>query len=225
MKQLLFFLNLLFLSVSLVACGADESAPAATPVTAATDTPIRVVAMGDSLTEGLGVDPDQAYPAQLARKLAADGFNVDVINAGISGETTSGARSRVDWVLSLDPDVVILATGGNDGLRGIDPSLTEDNIDALVQRFQESGAVVVLAGMEMVQNMGEVYTSAFRAIYPDVAARHDVILIPFFLEGVGGDPALNQPDFVHPTAAGYEVVVETIYPYVVEALERVGTGD
>ncbi|MEZ4836115.1 MAG: GDSL-type esterase/lipase family protein [Caldilineaceae bacterium] len=116
MKQLLFFLNLLFLSVVLVACGADESAPP-TPVTAATDTPIRVVAMGDSLTEGLGVDPDQAYPAQLARKLVADGYNVDVINAGISGETTSGARSRVDWVLSLDPDVVILATGGNDGLR------------------------------------------------------------------------------------------------------------
>ncbi|MBI1295572.1 arylesterase [bacterium] len=225
MKQLLFFLNLLFLSVVLVACGADEPAPAPTPVPAPTETPIRVVAMGDSLTEGLGVDPEQAYPAQLARKLEAEGHNVEVINAGISGETSSGALSRVDWLLSLDPDVVILATGGNDGLRGIDPAVTQENIDALVQRFEESGAVVVLAGMEMVQNMGEVYTSAFRAIYPDVAARHDVILIPFILEGVGGNPALNQPDFVHPTAAGYEVVVETIYPYVVEALGRVESGD
>jgi acyl-CoA thioesterase-1 len=225
MKQLLFFLNLLFLSVVLVACAADEPAPAPTPVPAPTETPIRVVAMGDSLTEGLGVDPEQAYPAQLARKLEAEGHNVEVINAGISGETSSGALSRVDWLLSLNPDVVILATGGNDGLRGIDPAVTQENIDALVQRFEASGAVVVLAGMEMVQNMGEVYTSAFRAIYPDVAARHDVILIPFILEGVGGNPNLNQPDFVHPTAAGYEVVVETIYPYVVEALERVGIGD
>ena len=225
MRRFLFLFNLLFLAVSLSACAADEPAPAPTSVPAATETPIRVVAMGDSLTEGLGVDPEQAYPAQLARKLEAEGHNVEVINAGISGETSSGALSRVDWLLSLNPDVVILATGGNDGLRGIDPAVTQENIDALVQRFEESGAVVVLAGMEMVQNMGEVYTSAFRAIYPDVAARHDVILIPFILEGVGGNPNLNQPDFVHPTAAGYAVVVETVYPYVVEALERVGSGD
>lgn len=225
MRRFLFLFNLLFLAVSLSACAADEPAPAPTPVPAATETPIRVVAMGDSLTEGLGVDPEQAYPAQLARKLEAEGHNVEVINAGISGETSSGALSRVDWLLSLNPDVVILATGGNDGLRGIDPAVTQENIDALVQRFQASDAVVVLAGMEMVQNMGEVYTSAFRAIYPDVAARHDVILIPFILEGVGGNPDLNQPDFVHPTAAGYAVVVETVYPYVVEALERVGSGD
>jgi acyl-CoA thioesterase-1 len=225
MRRFLFLFNLLFLAVSLSACAADEPAPAPTPVPAATETPIRVVAMGDSLTEGLGVDPEQAYPAQLARKLEAEGHNVEVINAGISGETSSGALSRVDWLLSLNPDVVILATGGNDGLRGIDPAVTQENIDALVQRFEESGAVVVLAGMEIVQNMGEVYTSAFRAIYPDVAARHDVILIPFILEGVGGNPDFNQPDFVHPTAAGYAVVVETIYPYVVEALERVGSGD
>jgi acyl-CoA thioesterase I len=225
MRRFLFLFNLLFLAVSLSACAADEPAPAPTPIPAPTETPIRLVAMGDSLTEGLGVDPEQAYPAQLARKLEAEGHNVEVINAGISGETSSGALSRVDWLLSLDPDVVILATGGNDGLRGIDPAVTQENIDALVQRFQASDAVVVLAGMEMVQNMGEIYTSAFRAIYPDVAARHDVILIPFILEGVGGNPNLNQPDFVHPTAAGYAVVVETIYPYVVEALGKVESGD
>ncbi len=226
MKRTYLLLNFLFLLFSLSACDAGSSAPpAATPIPSPTDAPIRLVAMGDSLTEGLGVDPDQAYPAQLARKLQAEGYNVDVINAGISGETSSGARSRVDWVLSLDPDVVILATGGNDGLRGIDPAITAENIDALVQRLQESGAVVVLAGMEMVQNMGEAYTSAFRAIYPDVAAQHDVILVPFLLEGVGGNPELNQPDFVHPTAAGYEVVVETIYPYVLEALGRVESGE
>ncbi len=177
--------------------------------------------MGDSLTEGLGVDAEMAYPAQLARKLQAEGYAVTVINAGNSGETSSGALARADWVLGLQPDVVILATGGNDGLRGVDPAVTEQNIDQLVAKFQDAGAVVVLAGMEIVQNMGVEYTTAFRELYPAVAERHDTLLIPFFLEGVGGNPALNQPDFVHPTAEGYAVVVETIYPFVVEALGKV----
>jgi acyl-CoA thioesterase-1 len=178
--------------------------------------------MGDSLTEGLGVDPRMAYPAQLERRLRAEGFGVEVINAGNSGETSSGALSRMDWVLSLSPDVVILATGGNDGLRGIDVGVTEQNIARMVERFQAEEILVILAGMEMVQNMGQVYTDAFRAIYPTLSAQYDIPLIPFLLEGVATDPTLNQPDFIHPNADGYTVVVETVYPYVVAVVERLG---
>jgi len=179
-----------------------------------------IVAMGDSLTEGLGVNQDEAYPAQLERKLRAVGYNYTVINAGVSGETTTGALARVDWVLTLKPDIVILATGGNDSLRAIDPALTQENIRQLVQTFQTAGVVVVLAGMQTVQNLGQEYTNAFRAIYPALATAYDVTLIPFFLEDVAGDPKLNQDDFIHPTAAGYTIVVETIYPYVLEVLAQ-----
>jgi acyl-CoA thioesterase-1 len=216
MKRFILFLMMVAL---LAACGGSPE-PTPIPVEAVGD-PIRIVALGDSLTEGLGVDPESAYPAQLERRLQADGYAVEVINAGNSGETSSGALSRIDWVLNLQPDIVILATGGNDGLRGIDPSVTAENVDQLVGRIETSGAVVILAGMEMVQNMGAEYTSAFRALYPAIAERYDLILIPFFLEGVGGNRDLNQPDFIHPTAEGYTVVVETIYPYVVEALAQV----
>ncbi len=177
--------------------------------------------MGDSLTEGLGVDTADAYPAQLERKLRANGYDVTVVNAGVSGETSSGALSRVDWVLRQRPDIVILATGGNDGLRGVEPSVTEGNIDQIVQKMQDSGAVVVLAGMEMVQNMGTQFTSDFRAIYPQIAERHNLILMPFLLEGVAANPELNQPDTIHPTAEGYTIVVDNLYPYVVQAIERV----
>jgi acyl-CoA thioesterase-1 len=183
--------------------------------------PITIVAVGDSLTEGMGVEPEEAYPAQLERKLLDAGYSVTVINAGSSGETSSGLLSRVDWVLRLEPDIVILATGGNDGLRGIEPQVTAENIDALIERFRASGAVVVLAGMEMVQNMGREYTDAFRAIYPAAAEAHDVPFIPFLLEGVAADPSLNQPDFIHPTGQGYAVVAETVYPYIVQAIEQV----
>ena len=131
----------------------------------------------------------------------------------------------VDWVLNLEPDIVILATGGNDGLRGIEPDVTGENLAQLVERFEEAGVVVVLAGMEMVQNMGEEYTAAFRALYPDVADRYDLLLVPFFLQGVAADPALNQPDFIHPTAEGYAVVVETLIPYVVEAIGSLAERD
>ncbi|MEZ4865180.1 MAG: arylesterase [Caldilineaceae bacterium] len=204
----------------LTACGSNPTPP---PVAISTlpPTPVSagvIVAMGDSLTEGLGVDPEEAYPAQLEQKLHADGYNYTVINAGVSGETSSGALARVDWVLTLKPDIVILATGGNDSLRAIDPALTQANLEKLVERFQQAHVVVVLAGMQTVQNLGESYTNAFRAIYPAVAAKYDLILIPFLLEGVAGDPKLNQDDFIHPTAAGYAIVVNTLYPYVLKAL-------
>lgn len=224
-------LYLLLALITLIAgCGrsAPEPTPTPQPTTGAHTQSASsvelstIVAMGDSLTEGLNVDLDKAYPAQLERKLLADGYGVEVINAGISGETSSSALSRVDWVLTLEPDIVILETGANDGLRGIEPSLTAQNIDALLARFGKEGVIVVLAGMQIVQNMGEQYVEEFRSIYPEAAETHDAILIPFFLEGVGGVPELNQADGIHPTADGYAVVVETIYPFVIEALEQIG---
>jgi acyl-CoA thioesterase-1 len=121
-------------------------------------------------------------------------------------------------VLQLKPQIVILGTGGNDSLRGLDPKLTEQNIRQLVEKLQAAGIVVVLAGMQTAQNLGAEYTTAFAAIYPAVAQEYKLILIPFLLEGVAGDPNLNQRDFIHPTAAGYAVVAKTVYPYVVEAL-------
>lgn len=218
------FLSLsMILVLLLVACGGGPATPTPTVAPAPTATTVvtagTIVAMGDSLTEGLGVESDQNYPAQLERKLQAEGYNWTVINAGVSGETTTGALERVDWVLTMQPDIVILATGGNDSLRAIDPALTESNLRQLVSRLQAAGATVILAGMQTIQNLGPEYTEAFRTIYPKVAADADLILVPFFLEGVAGDPKLNQEDFIHPTAAGYTIVVETIYPYVVEAIE------
>lgn len=212
----------------LVGCGQSEPTPTPTAAPLPTATIALaassgvIVAMGDSLTEGLGVNMEDAYPAQLERKLQADGYHYTVINAGVSGETTSGALARVNWVLTLKPKLVILATGGNDSLRAIDPALTKENIRQLVQTFQDAGVPVVLAGMQTVQNLGEEYTNAFRTIYPAVAEEYHLILIPFFLEGVAGDPKLNQADFIHPTAEGYTIVVETIYPYVLQGIKQAG---
>lgn len=196
--------------------------PAPTAASAAGTTgAITIVAMGDSLTEGLGVDMSDAYPAQLERKLKAAGYDVTVVNAGVSGETSSGALSRVDWVLKQHSAIVILATGGNDGLRGIDPEVTAQNIDQIAEKLQGGGAVVVLAGMEMVQNMGKQYTGEFRAIYPAIAKQRGTVFMPFLLEDVAGDPKLNQADTIHPTAQGYTIVADNLFPYVVQAIKQV----
>jgi len=178
-----------------------------------------IVAFGNSLTEGFLVDEEQAYPAQLEKKLQANGYNYKVVNSGISGETSSGALSRVNWVLKLKPDIVILETGANDGFRGISPELVEKNISETIRILKERGVRVVLAGMQMLRNLGGEYTTAFGKIYPSVAEKQGVILAPFFLEGIAGDPKLNQADSIHPTAEGYKIVVENLYPYVVEAIE------
>jgi acyl-CoA thioesterase I len=179
-----------------------------------------IVAVGDSLTAGLGVDEQFAYPALLEKKLASGGFRFKVINAGISGETSSGALSRINWILTLKPDIVILETGANDGLRGIDPGLMRKNLQQIIRLLQERNVTIVLAGMQMVQNLGREYTDAFRKVYPEAARKFGILLIPFFLEGVAGKPALNQADGIHPRAEGYKVVAETVYPYVVKAIQQ-----
>ena len=179
-----------------------------------------IIALGDSLTAGLGVVEEKAYPSVLQEKLQQSGYNWQVINAGISGETSSGALTRIDWIIAQQPDIVILETGANDGMRGIPTWLIKDNINQAVQRLKEADVEVVLAGMQMLQNLGPDYTKQFRAVYPAVAEEQKIILIPFFLEQVAGTPSLNLPDFIHPTPAGHRIVAQTVYPYVVEAIRE-----
>lgn len=208
----------------LTGCGGGEepaqSRPAPPPKTEAAAVDGVIVAVGDSLTAGYGLSEEAAYPAVLERRLNDAGYRFQVVNAGISGETSSGTRSRIDWIMTLSPDIVILETGANDGLRGIDPALTRDNVDAIVAELNRQGVVVVLAGMKMVKNMGPAFTKSFEEIYPAVAAARKVILVPFFLEGVAGEQSLNQSDGIHPTAKGYEKVVDVVLPYAIEAVER-----
>lgn len=176
-----------------------------------------IVAVGDSLTAGYGINEADAYPSQLEKKLQATGYNWRVVNAGISGETSSGTLSRVDWILKLKPDIVILETGANDGLRGIDPQVTKKNISETVRILKENKVTVILAGMRMVVSMGPEFTSEFGAIYPEVAKKHNLVFIPFFLQGVAGNSALNQDDGIHPVGEGYRIITNMIYPYVLQA--------
>jgi acyl-CoA thioesterase-1 len=194
----------------------SEAAPLSQPRSKGT-----IVAVGDSLTAGLGVDEEEAYPARLEKKLRAAGYDWKVVNAGISGETSSGTLSRINWVMKLRPDIVILETGANDGLRGIDPAVTRKNIDETIRILQQQNVTVVLAGMRMVRNLGQEFTKGFADLYPALARKHGLILVPFFLKGVAGDPSLNQPDGIHPTAEGYRIVTENIYPFAQQAIDRI----
>ncbi len=168
---------------------------------------------GDSLTSGYGVDPDEAYPALIQRKLDASGRAWRVVNAGLSGETTAGGLRRLDWILRQPVDLFVIELGGNDGLRGIAPETSRSNLEAMIKRIHERypDVKVVLAGMQMPTNMGADYTRKFAAMYPDLAQKHQVTLIPFLLEGVGGVPRLNLPDGIHPTTEGHKIVAETVW--------------
>ena len=183
-----------------------------------------IVALGDSLTAGLGLNERDAWPAQLERRLRAAGLRWKVINAGISGETSSGARARLAWVLGLKPDIMVLETGANDGLRGIPTQVLQANLDSMLATLGENRVTTVLAGMQMLRNLGPSYTGAFARVYPDLAQKHRAILIPFFLEGVAANPALNQSDGLHPTAEGYRVVTDLVYPRILDAIARVRAG-
>lgn len=179
-----------------------------------------IVAVGDSLTAGYGVDEGDAYPALLEKKLQADGYNYKVVNAGVSGETSSGTLSRMEWILTLEPDIVVLETGANDGLRGIDTEVAEKNISEILQLLKDKDVVVVLTGMKMVWNLGPAYVAQFNRIYPKLAKEFDVVYMPFFLEGVATKGNLNQGDGIHPNAQGYQIIAENIYPYVEQAIEK-----
>ncbi len=179
-----------------------------------------IVAVGDSLTAGYGLDESDGYPALLERKLQADGYNYQVVNAGVSGETSSGTLSRMEWIMTLAPDIVLLETGANDGLRGVDPQVAENNITKILQLLKEKDVVVLLAGMKMVWNMGPAYVAKFNAIYPKLAKEFDVVFVPFFLEGVAMKGNLTLGDGIHPNAQGYKIITDNIYPYVVQAINK-----
>ena len=183
------------------------------------DTPV-VVAFGDSLSAGYGVTAPDAFPAQLARALAERGREVRMINAGVAGDTSAGGRARLDWMLGDDPDMVIVELGANDGLRGLDPARTYENIDAILARLDAAGVAVLLTGMMAPPNLGREYGEAFNAVFPRLAEKHDVVFYPFFLDGVAAAPRLNQADGIHPNAAGVAAIVERILPYAIEALDR-----
>ena len=179
-----------------------------------------IVALGDSLTAGLGVARDEAYPALLEARLRRAGFAYRVVNAGVSGDTTAGGLRRLDWVLRSRPEVVIVALGTNDGLRGQPVAALRDNLTAIVTRLRESGTRVLLVGMRLPPNYGEAYAGNFAEAFRAVARGTSVVFLPFLLAGVAGDPSLNQADGIHPNAAGHRIVAEHVWPSLQPLLRR-----
>lgn len=175
-----------------------------------------IVFFGDSLTAGYGVEAEQAYPALIQEMLDEADFPHQVVNAGLSGETSAAGLRRVDWILRRPADVFVLALGGNDGLRGIPTEETQRNLDGIFQKVarNDSGTSLILAGMETPPNMGVVFTTAFRQIFPPVAEKWDATLIPFLLEGVGGEPEFNLPDGIHPNPEGHRIIAEKVWTYL-----------
>jgi acyl-CoA thioesterase-1 len=180
-----------------------------------------ILFVGTSLTAGYGVDPDDAFPALIQRKIDAAGLRYRVVNAGVSGETSAGARRRIGWLMRQRVAVLVLETGANDGLRGQDPEETRKNIQAVFDeaRKQTPPPRLVLVAMEALPNYGEDYRRRFRAIYPELAKANGAVLVPFLLDGVAGDPRLNQPDGIHPTAEGHVRVAENVWKLLKPILE------
>ena len=168
---------------------------------------------GDSITAGLGVQQEQAFPALIQDKIDSLGMNYDVINGGLSGETSAGGLRRIDWILRRDIDVMVLELGGNDGLRGIDLSSTKENLQQIIEKFQAKipDAQIILAGMQVPPNLGQEYTSEFQTIYPELAEENDLPLIPLIMDKLGGSEELIQGDGIHPTPKGHEVIADTVW--------------
>jgi len=180
-----------------------------------------ILVLGDSLAAGYGVDPGEAYPALLQKKVDAAGLNFEVINGGVSGDTSAGGLRRVDWYLKRKTGVLILELGGNDGLRGLPPEATRTNLQGIIDAAKKAwpDIKIVIAGMRMPPNLGQEYTDAFEAIFPALARENHAALVPFLLEGVGGKPELNGPDQMHPTAEGQRIVAENVWKVLRPELE------
>jgi acyl-CoA thioesterase-1 len=189
-------------------------------VAAAADRPVKIVALGDSLTAGYNLPASAAFPVKLEKALKAKGNAVEIANAGISGDTASGGLARLDWSVPDGTDGVIVELGANDMLRGVDPAVTRRALEEIVRRLTERRIPVLLAGMRAIPNLGIEYAQGFETIYSDLAAKYGVLLYPFFLEGIASDAKLNQRDGVHPTAAGIDKVVAGILPKVQELVVR-----
>lgn len=203
-------LAVMLFTAGTTAYGADTAKPA-----------LRIVAFGDSITAGYGLQPEDSLPVKLEAALKAKGYAVAVTNAGVSGDTTAGGLARLDWTLSENPDLIIVALGGNDGLRGLDPNKTRENLDAMMAKLKARNVPVVLAGMLAPRNLGPEYAAVFDPIYADLAKKYDAALYPFLLEGVAVERALNQPDGIHPNPQGVDVIVERMLPVVAKAIDRV----
>jgi len=187
----------------------------------AADAPIKIVALGDSLTAGYNLPASAAFPVKLERALRAKGHVVEVANAGVSGDTASGGLARLDWSVPDGTAAVIVELGANDMLRGIDPKVTQRALEEIARRLTERRIVVLIAGMRAIPNLGIDFANGFETIYPEIASKYDALLYPFFLEGVAGDVKLNQRDGLHPTAAGIDVIVGGILPKAEELIARV----
>lgn len=198
------------------------SQPQASTAPASAERP-RIVALGDSLTAGLGLSPDQAYPSLLQRRLDESGLDFEVVNAGVSGDTSAGGLSRLEWALQGNVQILIVALGGNDALRGLPVEELGRNLTEIIERAQARGISVILAGMEAPPNFGAAYTAGFREVYRELAKRFDIPLVPFLLEGVGGVPELNQADGIHPTGEGAQIVADNVWT-VLEAIAAKRNG-
>lgn len=229
---------LLALGLVLTGCGVVQPEPEATASKGSGESPriaagdarasdgerARVLFVGTSLTAGLGLAEEEAYPARVAERLSERGTKIEALNAGVSGDTSAGGLERMDWLLRRAPDVVLIELGANDGLRGLEPEMTEANLLQAIEKSRAVGARVIVAGMMMPPNYGEDYTKRFAAVFPRVAELTGSALIPFLLDGVAADPDLNQADGIHPNAAGHERIAETVLPYVLEAVtDRLGS--
>jgi acyl-CoA thioesterase-1 len=199
---------------------AATPAPARPPVAARP----RVVALGDSLTAGLGLPETEAFPALLQQKMEQGGYAFDVVNAGVSGDTSAGGLRRLDWALEGDVRVLILALGANDGLRGLPVNQMKENLGRVIEQAKARRITVILAGMEAPPNYGPEYTSGFRNVYRELAREHDVILVPFLLDRVAGISALNQGDGIHPNRQGAAIIAETIWSALRPVLDKVSTS-
>ena len=220
-------LSIFGLVAGLFGCDQGDREPqqVATPPIATATRP-SVVFLGTSLTAGLGLEPEQAYPALIQQKIDSAGLGFRVVNAGVSGETSAGARGRIDWLLREPVAVLVVETGANDGLRGLPPDSLRANIQAVFDRAKRSPSAprLVLVGMRLPPNYGRAYTDRFQAVYPELARENGAALVPFLLDGVGGIPRLNQADGIHPTAEGQRVMAETVWkvlePVLREKRER-----
>lgn len=219
------FLKLCYFSflILLISCKSDTQEKKNTTTKSETKTEVtsevksakRIVFFGDSLTAGYGLDDvDDAFPGLIQKSIDSLDLGYTVVNSGVSGETTAGGRSRINWVLNQRPDVFVLELGANDGLRGVALSETRKNLQEMIDIVKEKypECKIVLAGMQIPPNMGQDYTSEFRKIFPDLAKKNDVDLIPFLLENVGGIPSLNQSDGIHPTEEGHKIVANNVWP-------------
>jgi acyl-CoA thioesterase-1 len=182
------------------------------------DPPVKLLVVGDSLTAGYGLPSEESFTAKLQAALKAEGLNVAVVNAGVSGDTSAGGLARLDWLLADKPDFALVELGANDGLRGLDPQVTYDNLDAALTRLGKRQVPVLLAGMYAPPNLGRDYGAQFNGVFPRLAEKHGVLFYPFFLDGVAAERELNQPDGIHPNAKGVAVLVERIMPHVKKLL-------